>query len=50
MKISAYRVVAVPGSTLLMVSGIMRYFQFGSIKEATVGFLCLLANIMIFCI
>ena len=49
MKISAYQVVAVAGSTLLLASGALRYSQSGSPKELAIGALYFLANLIIFC-
>lgn len=49
MKIHSYQVVAVAGSTLLMVSGLLRYSQSGSPKELAIGVLYFLANLIIFC-
>jgi hypothetical protein len=49
MKISAYQVAAVAGSTLLMLSGLLRYSQSGSPKELAIGALYFLANLLIFC-
>jgi hypothetical protein len=49
MKISAYQVVAVAGSTLLMASGFLRFQNSGSPKELAIGALYFLANLIIFC-
>jgi hypothetical protein len=49
MKFSAYQVLAVLGSVLLMGSGILRFSHSGSPKELIIGFLYLVANIIIFC-
>ncbi len=50
MKMSAYQVVAALGSSLLMVSGLLRYLQFGNPKELIIGVLYFIANIFIFCL
>ena len=50
IKMTMYQIVAVVGSLLLMVSGLLRYFQFGSPKELFIGVLYFLANIIIFCL
>jgi hypothetical protein len=49
MKFQLYQIVAVLGSTLLLSSGAIRYFQSGSPKELFIGILYFLANILIFC-
>jgi hypothetical protein len=50
MKVAAYQVAAVLGSTLLMVSGLLRFFQSGSPKELFIGILYFIANLLIFCL
>jgi hypothetical protein len=50
MKVSLYQVVAVLGSTLLMVSGLLRFSHSGSPKELFIGILYFIANIFIFCL
>lgn len=50
MKINLYQIVAVLGSSLLMLSGLLRYFQMGSLKELFIGALYFVANIIIFCL
>jgi hypothetical protein len=50
MKIVPYQIVAVSGSLLLMVSGLMRFSHSGSPKELLIGALYFLANILIFCL
>ena len=50
MKIALYQIVAVAGSLLLMLSGLLRFFKSGSPKELFIGILYLLANLIIFCI
>ena len=50
MKMNSYQVVAVAGSSLLMLSGLLRYFHFGSPKELFIGALYFMANIIIFCL
>jgi len=50
MKIQLYQVVAVVGSLLLMVSGLLRFSHSGSPKELVIGVLYLCANILIFCL
>jgi len=50
MKINSYQIVAALGSLLLMVSGLLRYFQLGSPKELLIGVLYFIANIIIFCL
>jgi len=50
MKVSAYQIVAVLGSTLLMLSGLLRFFQLGSLKELFIGVLYFIANLLIFCL
>ena len=50
MRISAYQIAAIAGSTLLMISGLLRYFHTGSPKELAIGMLYFLANLVIFCI
>lgn len=49
MKIALYQIVAVVGSTLLMVSGLLRFLSSGSPKELFIAILYFLANIIIFC-
>ena len=50
MKLSMYQVVAIVGSSLLMLSGLLRYFQSGSPKELGIGILYFIANLLIFCL
>ncbi|MDD3905051.1 MAG: hypothetical protein PHS46_00795 [Candidatus Omnitrophica bacterium] len=50
MKLAMYQVVAVLGSALLMVSGLLRYTHSGSPKELFIAILYFLANILIFCL
>ena len=50
MRISAYQTAAIAGSTLMMISGLLRYFHTGSPKELAIGMLYFLANLVIFCI
>ena len=50
MKISLYQAVAVLGSTLLLGSGLLRFFHSGSPKELFIGVLYFIANILIFCL
>jgi hypothetical protein len=50
MKINAYQVFAVLGSTLLMVSGYLRFTNSGSPKELIIAALYFLANVIIFCL
>lgn len=50
MKIQAYQVVAVLGSLLLMVSGMLRFSSSGSPKELLIGILYFCANVLIFCL
>lgn len=47
---SAYQIVAVAGSALLLVSGLLRYLQLGSPKELVIGILYFIANLFIFCL
>ncbi|MCX5680408.1 MAG: hypothetical protein NTZ95_07185 [Candidatus Omnitrophica bacterium] len=49
MKISPYQIVAVLGSSLLMLSGLLRFFSFGNPKELIIGVLYFFANLIIFC-
>ncbi len=50
VKLSFYLFLAVLGSSLLMFSGLLRYFHTGSLKEVFIGLLYLIANILIFCL
>ena len=50
MKIIPYQIVAVAGSLLLMVSGLLRFFHSGNPKELLIGILYFFANLMIFCL
>jgi len=50
IKINAYQVMAVLGSTLLMVSGLLRFAHSGSPKELFIGILYFIANLLIFCL
>jgi hypothetical protein len=49
MKMSPYQIVAVLGSTLLMVSGLLRFSSSGNPKELFIGVLYFFANLLIFC-
>ena len=49
MKLQAYQIVAVLGSLLLMVAGLLRMAHSGSPKELVIAGLYLFANILIFC-
>ena len=49
MRISPYQVVAVLGSSLLMLSGLLRFFSSGNPKELMIGALYFFANLIIFC-
>lgn len=49
MKISAYQVVAILGSLLLLASGLLRMAQSGNPKELLIGILYFFANLVIFC-
>lgn len=49
VKLAYYQLIAVLGSSLLIVSGLMRFLQTGSVKELFVGILYFIANIIIFC-
>jgi hypothetical protein len=49
MKIALYQIVAVVGSALLMVSGLLRFFVSGSPKEMLIAVLYFMANLIIFC-
>ena len=49
MKISPYQVVAVLGSSLLILSGMLRFSHTGSPKELVIAILYFLANLIIFC-
>lgn len=50
IKVAAYQFIAVLGSALLMVSGLLRFMRFGSPKELLIAILYFLANIIIFCL
>lgn len=50
MKISAYQVVAILGSLLLLVSGLLRLAHSGNPKELLIGVLYFFANLIIFCL
>ncbi len=50
MKVYAYQFVAVAGSSMLLLSGFMRFQQSGSPKELIIGALYFLANLIIFCL
>lgn len=50
MKIQAYQVAAVAGSSILMFSGFLRFQSSGSPKELAIGALYFLANLLIFCL
>lgn len=49
IKLNLYQITAILGSTLLMVSGAMRFSQSGSPKELFISVLYFVANIIIFC-
>lgn len=49
-KLSFYQVLAILGSSLLMISGLVRFFHTGSFKEVIIGTLYFIANIFIFCL
>ncbi len=49
MKFSPYQIIAVIGSALLMVSGLLRFSSTGSPKELMIGVLYFFANLIIFC-
>lgn len=49
MKFSPYQIVAVLGSSLLMLSGLLRFFSSGNPKELAIGVLYFFANLIIFC-
>ena len=49
MKIALYQAVAVAGSSLLMLSGFLRFVRSGSPKELLIAILYFAANIIIFC-
>jgi len=49
MKMSPYQIVAVLGSSLLMISGLLRFFSSGNPKELMIGVLYFFANLIIFC-
>ena len=48
-KLNSYQIVAILGSLLLVVSGVMRFSQYGNPKEIFIGLLYFVANIIIFC-
>ncbi len=49
MKFQPYQVIAVLGSALLMVSGLLRFSSSGNPKELMIGALYFFANLLIFC-
>ena len=49
IKLIPYQIAAILGSLLLVVSGVMRFSQYGSPKELFIGILYFIANIIIFC-
>ncbi|MEI6863401.1 MAG: hypothetical protein WCK38_03275 [Candidatus Omnitrophota bacterium] len=49
MKFSPYQIIAVVGSSLLMVSGLLRFSSTGSPKEIMIAVLYFFANLIIFC-
>jgi hypothetical protein len=49
MKFNSYQVIAILGSLLLMLSGLLRFSQTGSFKELVIGILYFVANLFIFC-
>jgi len=50
VKLSLYQIVAVLGSVLLMLSGLLRFSSSGSPKELMIGVLYFFANLVIFCL
>jgi len=50
MKVAPYQIVAVTGSVLLALSGLLRFFHSGNPKELLVGILYFFANLIIFCL
>jgi hypothetical protein len=50
IKIQAYQVAAVVGSSILMLSGLLRFQHSGSPKELVIGILYFIANLLIFCL
>lgn len=50
MRLQAYQAAAVIGSSLLMLSGFLRFQQSGSPKEIVISGLYFLANVLIFCV
>ena len=50
MKLQAYQIAAVAGSSILMLSGFLRFQQSGSPKELLIAGLYFLANLLIFCL
>ncbi|MFA5839165.1 MAG: hypothetical protein WC890_00750 [Candidatus Margulisiibacteriota bacterium] len=49
MKLNAYQVLAVLGSTILLSSGVVRYMHSGSPKELIISVMYFIANICVFC-
>ncbi|MCX5681796.1 MAG: hypothetical protein NT079_05960 [Candidatus Omnitrophica bacterium] len=49
MKLHLYQSVAIAGSLLLMVSGMLRFSFSGSPKELVISILYFIANVFIFC-
>ncbi len=50
MKMVPYQIVAITGSLLLMVSGLLRFSGSGNPKELLIGILYFFANLIIFCL
>jgi len=49
MKIGWYQIIAICGSLLLMLSGLLRFFHSHNPKELLIGILYFFANLLIFC-
>lgn len=50
MKLNLYQTFAIVGSSMLMISGLLRFFHSSNPKELFIGILYFLANIIIFCL
>jgi hypothetical protein len=50
MKLLPYQWAAIVGSSILMLSGLLRFQCSGSPKELAIGILYFLANLLIFCL
>lgn len=50
MQLRAYQVAAIAGSSILLLSGFLRFQQSGSPKEFVISALYFLANLLIFCL